>query len=243
MSIDGGPSKPLMPFNAFSLGAVWSPDGTQIAFASTAGGRPRVWVVDVDRGNPQALSSTNMSDFFDLAWAPGSRILYQQSGNRNYYQLDAATRSESLLLSDSSRGWVFSPAYSPDGSRIAVARSGRPPRGIWMIDTRDHRETALYPAASASVMPIAWSADARYIYAIEGNNLNLRGLTPPQGETLTEAKIVRIGIAGDEAKTIVDLPFEEIGGVSMTPDGRRFVVAVYTSRSDVWVVDNFDQSP
>lgn len=241
MSIDGGPSKLLTQFNAFSVGAVWSPDGKDIAFVSTAGGRPRVWVVDVDSGNPQVLSSTNMSDFFDLAWAPGSRILYQQSGNQNYYQLDAATRSESLLLKDSSNGWVFSPAYSPDGSRIAVQWNRRPKRGIWMID-KDRHETLLYPTFATSVMPIAWSSDARYVYAIEGKNLNLRGLTPPQGETLTDAKIVRIAVAGGEVKTI-DLPFEEIGGVSMTPDGRRFVVAVYSSRSDVWVVDNFDPSP
>jgi hypothetical protein len=26
----------------------------------------------------------------------------------------------------------------------------------------------------------------------------------------------------------------------MTADGRRFVCAVYSSRSDVWVVDHFD---
>jgi Tol biopolymer transport system component/DNA-binding winged helix-turn-helix (wHTH) protein len=242
MPIDGGPSKPLTQFNAFSLGAVWSPDGRQIAFASRAGGVPRVWTVDVDGSNPRALSWTNMSDFFDLAWAPGSRILYQQSGNTNYYQLDAGTRSETLLLSDSSKGWLFSPAYAPDGFRIAVSWSGHPPRGIWLIDTRDRRETPLYPSSSSSVSPIAWSADARFVYAIEGKNLNLRGLEPPHGETLTEAKIVRIRVDGNEVKT-VSLPFEEIGGVSMTPDGRRFVVAVYTSRSDVWVVDNFDPSP
>ena len=38
-------------------------------------------------------------------------------------------------------------------------------------------------------------------------------------------------------------PFEEIGSVAMTPDGRRFVVTVYSSRSDVWVADNFDATP
>jgi hypothetical protein len=26
----------------------------------------------------------------------------------------------------------------------------------------------------------------------------------------------------------------------MTPDGRRFVYPVFSSRSDVWVVDDFD---
>ena len=47
---------------------------------------------------------------------------------------------------------------------------------------------------------------------------------------------------GEYVKTVASLPFEEIGDVTMTPDGRRFVVAVYSSRSDVWVVDNFDAS-
>jgi Tol biopolymer transport system component/DNA-binding winged helix-turn-helix (wHTH) protein len=239
MPLEGGPSKPITAFNAFSVGAVWSPDSKQIAFASTAGGQPRVWAVGIDGGDPHALSSTNMSDFFDLAWAPGSRILYQQSGNTNYYQLDAATRSETLLLSDSSKGWIFSPVYSPDGSRIAAQWIHPPQRGIWVIGTRDRQETLVYPTSTKSVMPIAWSADARYVYAIEGKNLNTRGLTPPQGETLEEAKIVRIPVNGDHVQT-VSLPFEEIGGISMTPDGRRFVVTVYTSRSDVWVVDNFD---
>jgi hypothetical protein len=42
---------------------------------------------------------------------------------------------------------------------------------------------------------------------------------------------------------IVDLPFAEVGGVAMFPDARRFVASVYTSRSDVWIVDNFDASP
>jgi hypothetical protein len=73
----------------------------------------------------------------------------------------------------------------------------------------------------------------------------VRGLTAPApgSETITEARVVRVPVNGDPVKTVVDFPFEEIGGVSMTPDGRRFVCAVYTARSDVWVVDNFDASP
>jgi hypothetical protein len=31
--------------------------------------------------------------------------------------------------------------------------------------------------------------------------------------------------------------------MSMTVDARKFVYTAYTSRSDVWVVDNFDVSP
>jgi hypothetical protein len=50
-------------------------------------------------------------------------------------------------------------------------------------------------------------------------------------------------VTGGEVETVVALPFDEIGSVSATPDGRRFVCTVYSSRSDVWVVDDFDPSP
>ena len=173
----------------------------------------------------------------------GSRILYQRSGNTNYYQLDPDTRSERLLLDVRSISWMFSPVYSPDGLKIAMAWTRPPKPGIWVVDTRNHRETLVYPRGTGSMMPIGWSADGRFIYVVEGKNLNFRGLTAPNGETMTEARIVRMHANGDEVQTVLNLPFEEIGDVSMTPDGRRFVVAVYSSRSDVWVVDNFDASP
>ena len=60
------------------------------------------------------------------------------------------------------------------------------------------------------------------------------------GETITAAKVVKLTTRGGRPTTIVEFPFAEIGGVAMFPDARRFVVSVYTSRSDVWVVDDFD---
>jgi len=60
---------------------------------------------------------------------------------------------------------------------------------------------------------------------------------------MTEAKILIVPVKGGNVRTVTSLPFEEIGSVAMTPDGRRFVVTVYSSRSDVWVADNFDVSP
>ena len=65
-------------------------------------------------------------------------------------------------------------------------------------------------------------------------------MTSPNGGAATEARIVRVPVNSGRAQTVATLPFEEIGGVGMTPDGRSFVCVVYSSRSDVWIVDDFD---
>jgi Tol biopolymer transport system component/DNA-binding winged helix-turn-helix (wHTH) protein len=243
MPITGGSPTQLTFLNSFNADPVWSPDGNWVAFASTEGGKPRVWVVSADGGPPHAVSSGDLSaDNLELAWAPSSRILYQQVGNRNFYALDPQTNQEHLLVRDSSVGWMFSPVHAPDRKAIAVAWNRRPKRGIWIIDGEDSREGLLYEAAVPPVV-IGWSADGRSVFALEGGRPIYRGLIASRGETLTEAKIVRISARDGESHSVMALPFAEVGGVSMTPDGRRFVCTVYSSRSDVWLVDNFDPSP
>jgi Tol biopolymer transport system component len=149
---------------------------------------------------------------------------------------------ERFLLDDGSAGWVFSPVFSPDGRKVAV-RGNRPPnRGIFVIDAKERREELLY-ASREDVTPVGWSADAQFIYVLKSKNLNFRGPTAPDSETITEAKILRVPVDGGPATIVTNLPFEEIGGVTMTPDGRMFICAVYSSRSDIWVVDDFDRAP
>ena len=243
MPITGGSPKQLTFLDSFNVGGVWSADGKRIAFASTHGGQPQVWTVTADGGVPHALVLSDLSDSFDLAWSPGSQILYQQAGNRNYYELNPETRQTRLLVRGSSVGWIFSPVYSPDGRNIAVAWNRRPDRGIWVIDAKERRETPVYTTVAAPVMPVGWSADGSSIYVVEGKNSTYRGLAAPLGETVTDAKILMVPLNGGVVETVAALPFEEIGSVAMTPDGRRFILTVYSSRSDVWVVDNFDVSP
>ena len=244
MPVSGGSPKQLTFLDAFSVGGAWSPDGKWIAFASTRGGKPRVWTVGADGGTPRALSSSNLSDSLDLAWSAGSRILYQETGNRNYYELDPETREERPLTSDSSVGWMFTPVYSPDGRKVAVQWNRRPTPGIWVIDINHRHETLVYKRSTdSSSTPIGWSADGRFIYVVEAKPSTARDLAAPLGETMTEAKILMVPVEGGAVSTVASLPFEEIGSVAMTPDGRRFVFTVYSSRSDVWVADNFDTSP
>ena len=242
LPITGGDSMQLTFRDSLNLQPVWSADGKQIAFGSTEGGQLRVWAVDASGGEPRLLSSSDLSDSFDLAWAPGPRLLYQRFLSRSYYELDRETREERSLVSDPRACCVYSPVYSPGGREVAVVWNRESGSGIWTIDMSNRHEQLVYPTASFA-KPIGWSSDADSIYVLKGKKSNVRGVTTPGGETVTEAKVLRVPVNGGQAKTVIDLPFEEIGGVTMTPDGRKFVSAVYSSRSDIWVVDNVDPSP
>jgi Tol biopolymer transport system component len=243
VSAAGGTPRQLTFFNAFSVDGAWSPDGKAVAFASTEGGKARVWLVNADGSAPRPLSSGEMSESFDITWAPGARILYQEAGNRNFYVINPQSRQERRLIDDSSVGWSGSAEYSPDGKEIAVWWNRRPMPGIWLIDTQSSRETLVYgptPPTESMLIPIGWSPDGRDIISVDGKRAAYRGVTASFEETLTEARILRLPRNGVDAEVLVGLPFDEIGSVAMFPDGRRFVVTVYSSQSDVWVVDDFD---
>jgi Tol biopolymer transport system component/DNA-binding winged helix-turn-helix (wHTH) protein len=242
---DGGDIRQLTFFNAFSVDGAWSPDGRSVAFASTEGGMPRVWLVNADGSSPRPISAGDMSEAFDVTWAPGPRILYQQAGNRNFYVLDPRGRQERLLIDDASVGWSASAEYSPDGRKIAVSWNRRPNPGLWLIDADTSRETLVHGVRDPSEtmpFPIGWSPDGRFIIAVRGKRAAYRGITAAFEETITDARVVRVPVRGGNPETILPLTFDEVGSIAMLPDGRRFVVTVYSSRSDVWVVDSFDSA-
>jgi Tol biopolymer transport system component len=240
MPIEGDEPRQLTFLGALSVGGAWSADGHRIAFGSTHGGPPRIWTIPAEGGAPRLLAAVDVSDNLDVAWSPGARILYQRAGNRNYSEIDPRTAAERLVVEDGSPGWIFAPFYSPDARKIAVSWNRAPDRGIWIIDTTTRRHTLIYRSAAGTVLPIGWSADGAWIYLVEGKNAASRGATSHLGETMTQATIVRVASTGGNVQTVATIASDEIGGVSMTPDGLRFVYPVFTSRSDIWVVDDFD---
>jgi Tol biopolymer transport system component/DNA-binding winged helix-turn-helix (wHTH) protein len=225
----GGSPKQLTFFNAFSVDGAWSADGRSVAFASTEGGKARVWTMNADGSSPRSLSSSDMSESFDITWGPGARILYQQAGNRNFYVVDAQSGQERLLIKDGSVGWNASAEYSPDGKKIAVSWNRRPIRGLWLIDPADSHETLIYGARDPSdsvPFPIGWSPDGRFILAFDGKRAAYRGITAPFEETITDAKILRVPLNGGAPETLLPLPFDEVGSITMFPDGRRFTISM-----------------
>jgi serine/threonine protein kinase len=231
MPIEGGAMQQITHFKSFNTSPVWSPDGKQIAFSSTQSGSSKVWKVNAEGGTPRPFSRRELSSNpFAITWSPGSNILYQRPGNRNFHILNPLTEEERPLVRNDSVGWMFLPRYSPDGKKVAVAwnRLPSPPAelaefALWIISLEDASQAILYK--KGLWYPIGWSSDGKWIYTIESG----------------KSEIIKIPVEGGEAKTVITLPFAgELYPFDTIVDGKRFVCTVYETQSDVWVVENFD---
>ncbi len=222
MPIAGGQIEQLTFFDSDCVSPCWSPDGEELAFAN----QNKVWRVRTNGGKPRPFSDTEVSS--DLAWAPGSHILYQRLGNRNFHLLDPKTEAERPLLANDSLGWVFQPRYSPDGKNVAVHwnRADEADTGLWLISLEDSSQTL---SCKGDLWPLEWPRDGNWIYV--------------SNFVETPTKIFKILASGGEPKTVATLPFEgkiAFYELAMTNDGRSVVCAVSESVSDVWLMENFD---
>jgi Tol biopolymer transport system component len=223
MTIDGGPATQLTFSNAFKASPSWSPDGKRIAFCSNEGGSIKVWTIESDGSSPQPINGTRLSPSYILTWSPGRKILYQEPTNRNFKILDPETGEEESLIKDDSVGWIFSPKYSPDGKRIAVwwnRSDNRMDRGLWVISLSDKSATLI---VRGNMTPSGWSPDGASIYVVS-----------PSSDTITS-----IPAEGGDPQSLFTLP-GSITYASVSPNGRRFVCSVAETKSDVWLMLNFD---
>ena len=170
-------------------------------------------VVDAAGGVRGAVSSGALSDSLDVSWSPGSRILYEQAGNRNYDELDPDAGEETLLTGKDPPGWAFLLVYSPDGRQVAVLWNRRPHRGIWIIDLAD-RHATLVDRNRPRRRQADWMVGGR------APHLRARGQerdAPDRGpvlsfvgEIMTAAKILKVPVGRGAARTVVTLPFDEM---------------------------------
>jgi Tol biopolymer transport system component/DNA-binding winged helix-turn-helix (wHTH) protein len=242
MPVAGGVWTQLTKLESTNVGAAWSPDGRQIAFASTSGQKPQVWTVDAQGGIPRRRSTAIVSDSFDVAWWAAG-IAYQNPGNQNYTLLNPDTGEERPLVPAPADGWIFQPVAN-DRGQVAMfwnrAGTAGERDGIWVIDPAVRRRQLVRATSAASVYPIGWSASNDAVFVVEGEVGVLREVASRLGETMKDASILKVPVAGGEPQVLARIPFGEIGVVAMTPDARTLLVPVFSSQSDIWLIDGFD---
>jgi Tol biopolymer transport system component len=117
---------------------------------------------------------------------------------------------------------MSSPAYSPDAKRVAFQCNCPGGTGVWLATVGDTSRQLL--DRSEGALPVGWSADGAWIYALESE----------------QRRIVAIPAQRGAAEILAELPFERISAVDVAPDGQRIVCAVPETQADLWLVENFD---
>ncbi|HEU0155626.1 MAG TPA: Tol-Pal system beta propeller repeat protein TolB [Stellaceae bacterium] len=118
MDQDGADNRYLTNGRALVLTPRFSPTAQEITYLSYANGTPRVYLLNIDTGQQEAIG-----DFPGMTFAPrfspdGNRVVLSRAENgvSNIYAFDLRTRRMTRLTN--TQAIDTSPCYSPDGSKI-----------------------------------------------------------------------------------------------------------------------------
>ncbi len=138
---------------ADDIGPSVSADGKKLAFLSTRGDEPGVWVRDLASGETRALNPAPMGGGPPVISRSGKRVAY--FARRVLYSNDLDTGVQRRLCAEcgnSLRGW------SPDESKLLFTKSGM----IRALD-RTNAETKILVGAGNSVFDARFSPDGHWI--------------------------------------------------------------------------------
>ncbi len=118
MDQDGKNHRYLTPPGELVLTPRFSPTAQEITYMSYKGGKPRVYLYNIDTGRQEVLGNFPGMTFAPRFAPDGNKVIMSlsQNGNSDIYELDLRNRSKRQLTNHS--GIDTAPSYAPDGKRI-----------------------------------------------------------------------------------------------------------------------------
>jgi len=163
--IEKGPTRNLTRSSgANDRAAAWSPDGSQIAFISDAGGEDEIWLVDqAGKTAAEQLTTGHSTRLFQPVWSPdGEHIAFSDHIGR-LFVANVADGAD-VLIADDIQGRVFDYAWSPRGGHLAFSlnnEAGMSRLHIWSVaDGALHTLTSDYFDAYSP----AWGTKGDYLF-------------------------------------------------------------------------------
>jgi hypothetical protein len=170
--------------------------------------------------------------YLDVAWLPASSGFIYMTPKRELVRYDVATGQRQVLVADT-RTTTVSPAVSPDGKRIAVARlvgKTKIREGV-VLRGPDLLEVVVYDLdgkESHRSPEVVWRKEGRYHDPSDGRDPRVELLWAPKHERLLIAETLAagytVGIFDLQTNGLVMAPIEPVNRFAIRPDGHGFVV-------------------
>ncbi len=169
--------------SGYVYAVAWSPNGSRIASAS-ADGTVQVWdaTTGATMGANVVVHRGNLSSYSALAWSPDGKYIASSSATdptveiwnaatgatTATYQLQGAAASVShigaaLKLSGGCGTGVYQVAWSPDGTRLALAGGYQTHGIVEVLNALTGNILLTYTAHASCVDALSWSHNGKYI--------------------------------------------------------------------------------
>jgi TolB protein len=221
MDEDGANPIFLTPTSYMVLTPRFNPTAQMIAYMSYIGGKPRVYLFDIETGKQEMLGNFPNMTFSPRFSPDGNQVALtlETAGNSDIYLMDLRTRAMKRLTTDPAIDTA--PSFSPDGKQIAFEsdRGGGQQIYVMNIDGSNQRRISFTPGANGT--PV-WS---------------------PRGDLLAFTKrngdVFHIGVMrpdGSGERLISSGGKDE--GPTWAPNGRVLMFSRENSRgAQIWSVD------
>jgi len=165
--VAGGTSA-VIQTNVQGYGTSWSPTGTSIAYSGLVGIGGNILTTPVSGGSSTNVTPPALSNGYlqNPNWSPGGATIAAEyvasgGGNSAIVIMSALSPIDSNFITTPSTYSDYTPAYSPDGSKIAFYRSGvgGATAGIYTEDETGGNQQLIAPLPSGASKPdsLFWS--------------------------------------------------------------------------------------
>jgi serine/threonine protein kinase len=217
VSRDGTQWRDLTNDKSFDRYPRWSPDGKKIALTSDRSGRYEIWMLDADATNLRQLTFDTPGDTSFPIWSPdGAQILFRSNFVNTILDVNKTWAEQELrtlpMPADNQRFVAWD--WSPDGKWLIGNLSG-PPAVVatYSFDTKQYEKLAEFGASAM------WLPDStRFVF-------------------IFDKKIYLGDIKTKRVREIFSSGENEIRSVDISSDGKLLYYSVYSSESDIWLLD------